>query len=269
MTPYRRLLIKWPLLLGIAIALVVFLGSPVFADHISLYTGSLTTASSFPNQDILVGKDGWATGSTISWDVGTIDSLYYYTYTLNVPRKNISHFIIEVSDTFIYANVKLNSPFVGTMADYDAGGTLTSVGYDLRTPAATPETPYWTPGTSNPNMPDDMAGIKINLGSTLSYTFTLLTNKPPVWGDVYAKDGVDGGVVAELWNYGFTSSDTDPDPTNPSYPLGDPVLSHMIVPDTGGGSNEPVPEPGSIIALAGMGITLLIGGGFRRKKRAA
>ena len=77
-------------------------------------------------------------------------------------------------------------------------------------------------------------------------TATLVTDRAPVWGDFYAKDG--GGNAEDAvaaWNTGFL----DADPLD--LPADGSINNHVLVPDT---YTTPVPEPGTLL-LVGTGLT--------------
>jgi hypothetical protein len=187
------------------------------------YSGSLTG-----NGGGIDATASWDSSSTVfSWTVDntTNAGLWTYNYTFTVPKKDISHFIIEVSPTSV-------------AGDFSAGI------FDIYN--ATSQ------GKSNPNMPGEMTGLKFQPGNlTLSASFT--TTRAPVWGDFYAKDGKDG-VDVTAWNTGFTSSDSDPlgAAANGS------IDYHILRPDT-----TTVPIPGTLALL--MSGLAGIGGFARRK----
>ena len=92
----------------------------------------------------------------------------------------------------------------------------------------------------NPDMPNVIWGLKFDTGGdedilVLSFDSPL----PPVWGDIYMKDGTPGGAA---WNAGFTLPDTDP----LSAAANGSVNSHALVPD----STPIVPTPGAIVLAA-------------------
>ena len=201
------------------------------------YDGSLSTETGG-----LTGTGLWGSGeTTLSWTVSTPDSpndpnyaLWTYEYILNVPRGAISHFSIEVSPTFTAENIR----------DFDGAPKL--------------EGPQWMSsddGNSNPNLPEAFWGIKwdeVNQGE--SGRFTLVTNRQPMWGDMYSKSGNAGGQVNTVWNTGLTM----PDPL--ALPSSGSISYHVLVPDTqegGGNGGDVVPEPltivGMLMAVGGVG----------------
>ena len=179
------------------------------------YTGSLSTADGG-----LDGTGDWISGtSTIEWSVTQNgDQSWHYEYTLTVPGEasGISHFILEVSESFSEAHI------------FNASGPFS--GMEIKTHIGN------SPG--NPNMPEDMYGIKFDdtLGTTLQFTFDAW--RMPVWGDFYSKGG-GGQITDEIWNAGFGNPDSDP-----TVGASDgSVDNHILVPDSY------TPEPASLLLL--------------------
>ena len=208
-----------------------------------LYWGSVSSGNG------LVGTARWASKVTFSWDIefDDIDDVWKYDYTLRVPRKSISHIVIETSSTFTEENL-----FAGT-TDYDELGLIGAQ------------------GNSNPNIPESVYGIKFEPEhKTTTYYFSIVTDRAPVWGDFYAKSGRKArGKWNTVYNAGFTSPDSDPDsffypPSNGS------VGGHVLVPDTlafipdDGPTN--IPEPLSLILL-GLTVSFLGGRNFFRSSK--
>ena len=143
------------------------------------YSGDLTTATVNSEID---GVGEWITPgpTSIHWEVTDNGSSWHYKYVLTVPGEHeVSHFIIEVSDTF--------GP-----GDFDYTGYPTSIG-------------DYHQGNGNPDIPGVLHGLKFDetSGTTLVVEFDSL--RVPVWGDFYAKDG--GNPTIQAWNEGFVDAD--------------------------------------------------------------
>jgi hypothetical protein len=200
----------------------------VFVNQ-SQWTGSRSTPST---SGVVAGGDWATTGIKISWTITFDGSVYTYVYTLSdddgsaIDGGAPSHFITEVSPTFTRANILAGSSTV-------EGGS--------------PQT--FDSGNGNPNMPGSVFGIKWDFGSTLQ-TYTLKTNRTPIWGDFYIKGG---GEYA--YNTGFG---TDPNEATTGF------TNWIPTPDTvGPPPGEGVPTP----SAAAAGVVL---GGFliaRKLKR--
>ena len=198
----------------------------------ALYTGSITGG------DGLIGFEAWS-DATLSWEVDdtTNPGAWTYQYTFTVCQKDISHVILEVSETFTPDNLLSQS-----------------VGYTMD-----PDAPKWYGGNgnSNPGIPQDLFGIKWDDVGALTFSKTIVTNRDPMWGDFYAKSGKDDGewVYAYNTNFGVAPG---------AIPIGSGNAGGWIlVPDTSGTGGE-VPLP-SAVWLLGSGLIGLAG--WNRKAR--
>lgn len=186
------------------------------------YSGTLTIGSG------LFGTEPWnSVDTSLSYSVTNNAGLWYYEYTFIVPAKDISHLIIEVSDNFTLTNIL----------------TGTTSGYTLEN---------FTQQNGNPGMPTDLYGLKWEFegGDHLEETILIVSDRAPMLGNFYAKDGnnpddVDG-INPEVYAYTGTENG-----------FGD----NIWVPDT---DTTPIPEPGTIMLL---GCGLLSVAIFSKRRR--
>ncbi len=216
------------LIYAYGLSLFLLLSCVPFAQA-ALYTGSLSAGSG------LTATEDWDdTATELTWIVTNEDSSapsgfpWKYTYTLHVPKKDISHFIVEVSDG--------EDPFtVCNLADVTGAGE-----YEVQRYHPTGDS------GSNPLMPGDLYGVKLeDWGEKTEVAVSFFSDRQPVWGDFYAKDGTSGGEhnPVVLYNTGFSATDPADAPADGS------VENHLLVPDT-------VPEPAvmTLLLLGGVGL---------------
>lgn len=231
-------------------------------------------------------NDGWSsptrvvTGGnhlsnlTVLWEITQVGSQFHYIYAIgsvdynNTPisahdgfigdllsgpaptllplAKDLSHLILQVSDGFTSADFSFaQSEFtgvahatVGTVDTYSAGG-------------------------SNPGLPGDIYGIKfqgwtldngdpVPDGVHLVNLIEFMSDRAPVWGDFYAKDGTDS--VSGDPVYGYNSGFGTTPPEEGSFAFWIPR------PDTA----VAVPEPCTLLLLS----TGFFGALFKRRKKA-
>ena len=175
----------------------------------------------------LYGTDGWSTAS-FSWDVEeTSDGVWQYDYTFTVARKAISHIIIEVSEDFDADNILTGTTSGWILDDYSPDDT----------------------GNSNPGLPAEIPGLKWNTSNDpLTFSVTIITDKEPMDGNFYAKDGTDAGIGVFAWSG-----------------TADGFGNNILVPDTNGGEQE-VPEPSTLLLIGTglLGLGLYGRGRFRK-----
>lgn len=186
-------------------------------------SGELTGSRTSPASQGVYATDGWDGGGfTIEWDISENAGMWTYVYSVNVERKDISHFILEVSED--------GEPFT------TFSGTETSV--------VGPRT--WTQQQGNPDMPNELYGVKFDFGGH-QVDYTIVTNRPPVYGVFYAKDGMYHGNRVVAWSNALGSCDYR---TNDGFTLADFIVRPNGV--------TTVPIPGALWLL-GSGLLSLVG----------
>jgi hypothetical protein len=211
------------------------------AASIAVLPGDYTGSRSSATDDGIFATAQWADGGfSLSWEIDEVDGLFTYVYTFGgtgVEEKDLSHWLLEVSDTFTADNILDGSD--ASLVDpttYNSGG----------------------PGASNPGLPGAIYAVKFDSGTQGgNYTYTIVTDRAPMWGSFYAKDGVADGGDVYAYNTGFGT-----------FPIegATDFLAWIAVPNTLGtppGDDPVIPEPGTL-ALFGTG---LLGLGFWRHRR--
>lgn len=205
---------------NLVLVLIVVLSFVSFSNA-TIYSGYLTT-----RDGSLLGTGNWFSDyphSTISWKIEDMGSHWHYWYGMAVYQKDISHMIIEVSNTF--SEKDLFNLDMQYFEKYEIGNYCENNG--------------------NPGMPGEMKGLKFDeVSSGTSFIVEFDSLREPVWGDFYAKNGVSGDMINALWNSGFAT----PDPTCPIH--NGPEQGHILVPDT-------IPEPITALIL-GLGSLFVI-----------
>ena len=199
------------------------------------YTGSISKAAGE-----VTGVPGcnWMTDNPrISWAVTWTGTSWNYTYDFSVDKAGaVSFLIIETSPGFTAANMW---NFQGFSQATPGLYTIDSQG-------------------SNWNMPiGGINGIKFEKfmpdddSQYISVSFD--SDRAPVWGDFYCKDGKVDGAKNAVWNAGFTDYDTDPSdaPGNGS------VGSHILRPDTETTPPPTIPEATAMV-LGPSGLAMIV-----------
>lgn len=138
----------------------------------------------------LYTQDGWTSSyglAKIEWDIYNRGAHIEYNYTFAVPEdpgKEISHFIIEVSENFTLE------------VDYLSGPT--------------PDLGSYEEGSDNPDMPAGFWGIKFDFSDNNTVeTISFNTTRLPMWGNFYSKDGY--YQPDEAWAVAYNTGLADPD----------------------------------------------------------
>ncbi|MGQ0633050.1 MAG: hypothetical protein ACT4QC_00415 [Planctomycetaceae bacterium] len=222
----------------------------------------------------LIATGQWESddGFQIDWNITLSDSVYTYTYKLsrdgtNALTKDLSHWQLQVSNTFTKDNI-----LEGSTEVVEDGPAL-----------------WGNEGNSSPDIPGELFSLKYN--PTDDNVFVLKTDRAPVWGSFYAKDGKSGGpgggVEVYAYNAGFTGADDyNPDNVLPDgddlgtrpavldpvpdggYPA-DYFTNWIPTPDTtttDPNTDDGVPEPFSLAIWGTMGLAGVVAHSRRRKK---
>lgn len=205
----------------IVFAALTLIASPAMAIT---YTGSISTPAG------ITASAPWADSMVISWTVSqNVDFSWHYDYSFNYELKAISHMIIAIS------------PNAETGDFWDSNHGNLQVG-------------MYYPGGSNPGLPSNFYGLKIDVPQGADATsFWFDSNKAPVWGDFYIKDGKDGGNEVYAYNSTFGDGLHEHDP------LANGSVGYKILrPDT---FTTTIPEPSTLLLL---GSALAMAGSVRR-----
>lgn len=189
--------------------------------------------------NLLTSNDWSSYGAMLSWIVSFDDSTrfwtYYYTFTIDEEGKpGISHVITEVSGTFDENNIKKGT------SEYDELDTFSSS------------------NPSNSGLIGDLYGLKFEGNGGTSYSWTIISDRRPMWGDFYAKGGSDNGNndkngKSSPFGYAYNSgigNTTDKLISESN----DNSFGWVLVPDT---VTMTVPEPETLVLL-GLGILFIV-----------
>jgi hypothetical protein len=247
----------WLIALCVALSLVMTAGSgwansylPVDEIYWNDYRDTGTPAIGNTFKGGIKGTDGWSgvsnPGFRLEWDIdwkGTPGSSpLIYTYYISGAAskttelsKGLSHIIMQLSDdaSLGYFTVSSNDG----LGDVEGPKTFEPTGDNK----------------PNPYMPANLYGIKVDTpkGDWTKYSFSIETNRLPVWGSFYAVDGQVDEVWATAINTGFTATKTRP--ANISE-----IADYVAVP------NSVVPLPGAVLLL-GAGLVRLVAYARRRE----
>ena len=137
-----------------------------FCFSAAIASASLTVplSGTYTSDSGIRGYNEWSTDVTFAWEVtNNTDGTYTYKYNWTTARKDLSHLNIQVSENFSIADVINWSVAPANVKTYEIGANFDG-------------------NTWNAFKFDD-------LGDALSYTLTLTTNRMPMDGNFYAKDG--------------------------------------------------------------------------------
>jgi hypothetical protein len=196
------------------------------SDALDSLTGSRSSSTGGGVTGTLDWDDG---GFAIDWDISESGGLWTYTYTVSVTDgpgqvKDVSHFLLEVTDD--------DQPF------YILDGSSV--------PNEGPEV-YSGTQSGNPLMPNPLYGVKFDFGSEDgTVVYTIVTDRSPVWGVFYAKDGQTGGADVVAYADALAFADYM---TNTTLGTG----SFIVRPNGAGSTPDPVPLPAAAwLLLSGL-----------------
>lgn len=209
--------------LGMAASANTVVPAPLGAGSRTEGAGEITTIGNWPTD----GRD-----FTVAWNITQVGDDYTYVYTVSGYRQpGLSHFSIATSDgendTIIFTE---DNVLPGSDGDIEVGN-LNEGGFGA---------------------PSDFYGLKFDFGDDDTTTYTLVTDRAPIWGSFFAK----GGSASGAYNVGF----------QPNQPLAFAgpnfdAIDFIPVPDSVG----VIPEPAS---MAMVGIAALAGLGLAMKRRS-
>lgn len=216
--------------------IILAIGSSAVTAEADLIASGTLSVSNGTLVRIPADSTAWPTTS-VTWSVSSIEASdatygsyagnYLYEYHFSSEGtgplfKELSHFSLEVSGTFTAANVLYASP------------TYQGLGID-------PTSPSGIDGGSG-----GLFGLTWQVGSQ-TFSLVLISNRDPVWGDLFLKDG-----TVSAYNSGYFSAD----PTSPVTGANITGFGWLATPDTteGGADDDDIaaPEPASL-ALFGLG----------------
>ncbi len=130
------------------------------------------------NNGLYAFDDKWTDpATTLTWNVFQLANGNYeydYTFALRSDAKNISHVILQTSANFTAADMLQGTTAGGTFGTWDGQSQ------------------------SNLGMPGSLYGIKWDMsGPVTSFSWSIVTDRTPMMGNFYAKDGnTNGGTYA-------------------------------------------------------------------------
>jgi hypothetical protein len=114
---------------------------------------------------------------TVFWDIDKgDDNTWRYTYSMSGTIPGLSHWIIQVSDSFTTANLLTGSTSPQALNTYSSADP------------------------SNPGLPSTIFGLKWDVpDGANTITSVILTDRMPVWGNIYLKGGSDAYAYNVNW----------------------------------------------------------------------
>jgi len=195
-------------------------------------SGDLTTADGG-----LLANGVWSTnGASVWYQVSNIDAdswFYEYEVTISGSEGDLSHIILETSQN---ADIR---KLIGDSSFKLVGPTT-----------------FGDEGNSNPGIPGEIYGIKLDELTEMTFAFSFESYNGPMWGNIYAKDGAAGGADNYLYNAGFGTPLSDVQ----RYDFSNEYLDgrYILVPDT-----YVIPAPAAVL----LGVLGLGTAGVRLRRR--
>ncbi len=207
---------------ALCVIIVLFLAVSMASGATIVYGKSATMSGSTQ----LAGFGDWEGNASMSWNIMEEAGVYTYTYTFTHEGSDLSHILLEFTNGCGDDPLCITNESTGT-----ADGPRT---YEAFTPP-------------NFEQPVDIYGVKFNFSGGSPYTFSFTSNRAPVWGNMYARDGQN----AYAYNAGLVD-------------LLSANTTDFIARPNGYGPPEPIPEPMTSLLLgAGLALTGL----YHHKKR--
>ncbi len=215
----------------------------VSVSNATLYTGSLSSPAGSGLESGGISWDTSVTGFRVTWEVSeNVDSTWHYKYTFQDESGGtlsmlVSHMIISLSDN-IDEDDLFNYGSDIQLVDEDGENAIEFGTFGVH--------------PSNPGFPlnETITGVKLNMdeeGAQLVAEFD--SNRMPMWGDFYAKDGGDPKNYAYNTSFGIEVANLHDYAGTPEDAYGN-ILHKILVPNT-------IPEPATLAILALGGLTLL------------
>jgi len=198
--------------LGFLLLVLIFWASTANASPVY---GTAVDSGHFSSLTILSGFGTWQGNVSISWSIQElVGGQYGYNYTFTHGGRDLSHLVLELT--------------AGCGDDP----------YCITEASSTPDIRLYASGAvPNGFLPADIYGAKFDSNNGASpNVFSFVSNRAPVWGNVYAQDGVsEGGTYA--YNPGLVA-------------IGSANIGDFLARPDGG---TPIPEPSScLLALSGV-----------------